>query len=333
MKTKLKTKQQPSPKTKKKTATKKHMARIWKKTVVKLCDCKRCAKRRTARASIVRSCNKNVVPFLVERLCLKPSDGHVLSDALDRARGVQSSMLPNARAIPALLRSISDTIDFAFSEELRFLAHEREPELPSVTGFFDHTLVPITTQDKTFWSGKHKKYGVKYLVTVSAQGTILAVYGPFSGRDHDFKTVKTPMVRGSALRKHFDGDLLLADLGYLGSHPRHISLPFKKPGSRELTDEEFWSNMSLARYRSRVEHTFANFKGRFKYFANSGAVRDLELHGVLFKLACLAYSYGQSEANRKFPKYATHNAAHGLERPKAENLPPRGEECKCRMFP
>ena len=125
---------------------------------------------------------------------------------------------------------------------------------------------------------------------------------------------KTPMVGGSALRKHFDGDLLLADLGYLGSHPRHISLPFKKPGSRELTDEEFWSNMSLARYRSRVEHTFANFKGRFKYFANSGAVRDLELHGVLFKLACLAYSYGQSEANRKFPKYWAVLLRHALYR-------------------
>jgi hypothetical protein len=147
---------------------------------------------------------------------------------------------------------------------------------------------------------------VKFLVSVTMQGTPITVLGPFDGRHHDMRTLQHDFEQVdflNPLREHFCEDLALCDLGYLGMR-QHTIVPHKRPPRGELSEAQKHDNAVVGKKRSRVEHTFSQIKAYWKLFAAKVRTKP-EILGTLFRLAVLAESIVCHNTNQVVPRYAT----------------------------
>ncbi len=111
-----------------------------------------------------------------------------------------------------------------------------------------------TTLKEKYQSGKHRKFGVKYLVCITLQGTIVRVVGPFAGSTHDFRCMKTEQMNGCPLTTQYANDQWIADGGYQGVNADHVATPVRRNPGQELTPQQEVFNNIIQRYRARVEH-------------------------------------------------------------------------------
>lgn len=281
----------------------------------------------------------------------------VMYSAIKYVEGTTWRHLPSASA-----RKFTDmfslvNFDKAFNENARFTPTEREPDAPEITAIFDHTFIECANTNGMYWGGHHKAYGLKFLIVITPQGSIIRVVGPIVARITDFTHCKLPEVGGAPVVNHFENDVFLADSGYQGSFEKHVFVPIKKnqgvlnsnTNLKERTEEQQQYNKRLDRFRARVEHSIGCMKQRFTLFSKRSIVQrdkvvdgrrvqDDFLIGCFFKLACLLHSRQCILSNRKYPKYATCNSSFWQKKVSRvpKHLPPllpKGDPCTCDCFP
>lgn len=116
-----------------------------------------------------------------------------------------------------------------------------------------------TYEQKAFYSGKKGTHTVKNVLLISTIGTILWLSTTYGGRFHD-KTIIESLSFHTSIE-------LLADLGFLGWHPKNANLilPHKKPRNtktenRELTQQQKDFNKQHAQKRVKIENVLAHVK-------------------------------------------------------------------------
>jgi len=111
-------------------------------------------------------------------------------------------------------------------------------------------------RQKHEYSGKKKTHTVKNNLVVDQQHQILFLSSTYPGSVHD-KTLAD-----EAGHDYPDETVLVADLGYQGYQPEHVSvlLPHKKPQNGELTEQQKQENIDLSQIRVPVEHVMAGVK-------------------------------------------------------------------------
>lgn len=122
----------------------------------------------------------------------------------------------------------------------------------------DTTLIWTANKyKKKYWSGKHKKTGVKTLVVTAPDGTPVWLSHTFPGSFHDMKILKLCQI---VQVLQLCGIGIVADKGFIGlNQDKHLH-PCKKPKGGRLTryDKEF--NYWVTRLRIVVETPFSRLK-------------------------------------------------------------------------
>ena len=111
-------------------------------------------------------------------------------------------------------------------------------------------------RQKHDYSGKKKTHTVKNNLMVDQQGQVLFLSSTYPGSIHD-KTLAD-----EAGHDYPDETVLIADLGYQGYEPAHVSvlMPHKKPKNGELTEQQKQENTDLSQIRVPIEHVMAGVK-------------------------------------------------------------------------
>lgn len=298
---------------------------------VRTCVCLHCRRHRAKRSKAVRDTLKTLPKVILERIGVETSElnQNIVEAALDQARGVPVTGSPLRGQVNAFLAQYESNVQqLGLDPEIRWQNQEREQLIPGRTALFAHTFCEVSTKNPVFYSEGQKKFGVKYFVKTTLQGTIINVLGPYAAKTHDSRcTESAEMNESSPLNEN---DRWLADVQYIGANTRHVSLPFKKRIGRVLTNRQERFNLTLRSYAVRIEQTIACLKKRFPLFRHvKSSVRDMPKHGRLFKLACVAENILQQAANREQPKYSN---CHNMPRTGIV-YSQRGQSCGCDIFP
>jgi hypothetical protein len=129
----------------------------------------------------------------------------------------------------------------------------------------DGTLVPTQRRtgknNKTNYSGKHKRHGLLFLALTDTQGNLLWISAATPGRASEVTTAR----RTKLTTKLRDAGLgAMCDLGFTGleDDPDNpvIVIGRRAARARPLTDAEKQANQLIARERAPVEHGFADLK-------------------------------------------------------------------------
>ena len=143
---------------------------------------------------------------------------------------------------------------------------EMFPEAREV--FIDGTERPIqrpkdSKQQKDKYSGKKKQHTVKNIIITDKNKRIGFLSKTESGRRHDFDILKEhapPKYMPTNIKQHMD----LGFKGYHAQFPCHkISMPERKPRTRELCKTKIQQNKKKSGWRVLVEHTIRGPK-RFR---------------------------------------------------------------------
>jgi hypothetical protein len=102
------------------------------------------------------------------------------------------------------------------------------------------------------YSGKYKYHCFKVQTAVDHGGRPVYISGPHIGVRADVTLWKS---HGPVMG---DGDFVLGDKAYVGCSD--VIAPYKKSGSRELSQEKKDVNTVLSWFRVTIEHTFADIK-------------------------------------------------------------------------
>lgn len=143
---------------------------------------------------------------------------------------------------------------------------EMFPEAREV--FIDGTERPIqrpkdSKQQKDKYSGKKKRHTVKNIIITDKYKRIGFLSKTEGGRQHDFSMLKEhapPRYTPTAIKQHLD-------LGFKGYHvqfPCHkISMPERKPRTRDLCKTKLLQNKKKSGWRVLIEHAICGAK-RFR---------------------------------------------------------------------
>jgi len=143
---------------------------------------------------------------------------------------------------------------------------EMFPEAKEV--FVDGTERPIqrpkdSKQQKDKYSGKKKRHTVKNIIIADKNRRIGFLSKTESGRRHDFEMLKEhapPKFIPTKIKQHMD----LGFTGYHAQFPGHkISIPERKPRTRELCKAKIQENKKKSGWRVLVEHAIWGAK-RFR---------------------------------------------------------------------
>ena len=143
-------------------------------------------------------------------------------------------------------------------------------------GVLDATLIMVSKpldkeENNMYFSGKHKKHGVKLQVLVAPDGLCIHFGGVVPGRRNDFysynysglsRTMEHSTVGMDGI-KTTHRPPILADGGYMeiqNTYPEAI-IPKRKPLNGHLTREQKEFNRLLSQDRSVVERFFGRMKG------------------------------------------------------------------------
>lgn len=131
--------------------------------------------------------------------------------------------------------------------------------------FIDGTERPIqrpknSKQQKDKYSGKKKRHTVKNIIIVDKRRRIGFLSKTESGRQHDFTMLKKhapPKHIPKKVKQHLD----LGFKGYQAQFPIHkISMPERKPRTRELSKTRLLQNKRKSSWRVLAEHAIGGVK-------------------------------------------------------------------------
>jgi hypothetical protein len=172
----------------------------------------------------------------------------------------------NAVSASTIRRWVLEAID---------LLAARAPRLDRVLGtlarsggevvLLDGTLIPTRrrtgTDNRRYYSGKHKRHGLLFLALTDTHGNLLWISAAQPGRTSEITTSRHNKLT-TKLRDHGLG--AMCDLGFTGleDDPDQPVVIIGRRAARAhpITDAQKHANQLLARERAPVEHGFADLK-------------------------------------------------------------------------
>lgn len=128
-------------------------------------------------------------------------------------------------------------------------------EFSTCYGIIDSTEFEIWSWKDQSFSGKKMKHTLKYQAVVGIDtGTLLHLYGPICGAQHDVEVYYKSYFYNWLQQNNGH---VLGDKGYVGCS--NIVTPYKKKG-QSLTNVQQQYNLTLAKYRIKVENHFCHLK-------------------------------------------------------------------------
>ena len=146
-------------------------------------------------------------------------------------------------------------------------------EYENVVGIVDASLIetrrPVVDQ-RTQYSGKHKKHGTKVQVITSCNGLAMSITTGIVGSRHDYAAFRDSGVAEMFAEKCWRGGEqveicrgVMADGGYQGIQAYiEATIPHRRPRGGELSDDQHEFNRRMSTLRIIVE----NFFGRLKSY-------------------------------------------------------------------
>jgi hypothetical protein len=135
---------------------------------------------------------------------------------------------------------------------------------------------------KEKYSGKKKKHTVKNAIIINSLCMVLFVSQTLNGSVHD-KTIADSyytIPRGYSLAQ---------DTGYQGYKPEGVTIiqPTKKPGGKDLTQEQKSENQKISSFRVRVEHAIGSVK-RYRIVKDECRLRkNMFVNNIILTCAAL----------------------------------------------
>lgn len=127
---------------------------------------------------------------------------------------------------------------------------------PEISGILDGVPMYCRGPAAFFSGSKHHAKYLSFLVCCDVNGTPIQCSGPYSGRQHDSKCLRTtPLLPTPFGLEHRSAGLILADLAFIASP--HCCTKYKKPPAGELTTRQKLFNKWHDMLRARVESLFA----------------------------------------------------------------------------
>ena len=142
-------------------------------------------------------------------------------------------------------------------------------------GALDATLIPIakpslTTENRSHYSGKHKRHGIKLQVLTAPDGTCIHFGGTINGCRNDITLYRISGLARAMAKQEVDSEgipiivrpQILADGGYAGirdTYPEAV-IPFRKPQHGSLTNHQKKINREISQDRVIVERFFGRLK-------------------------------------------------------------------------
>lgn len=167
------------------------------------------------------------------------------------------------------------------------------PEAKEV--FIDGTERPVQRpkdpkQKKEKYSGKKKRHTIKNIVITNKKKRILFLSKTEGGRQHDFTMLKEhapPRKIPKTIKQHLD----LGFKGYKAQFPDHkISMPERKPRTRELCQTKANQNKRKSSVRVLVEHAICGVK-RFRITTDVFRNKIKEFDDKAMFISCGLWNY------------------------------------------
>jgi hypothetical protein len=144
-------------------------------------------------------------------------------------------------------------------------------------------------KQKERYSGKKRKHTQKNIVAGSHKKEILFLGRTHGGKEHDY-----PMLKKSKLPEVIPKGVSVAlDLGFKGiqkEYPLKISMPQRKPRTRDLTKAQKKSNKKISRSRVIIENALAGVK-RLRCITDVCRNKSEELKDHLMWLSCGLWNF------------------------------------------
>ena len=197
----------------------------------------------------------------------------VLRKKLEKALGT-------AMALPVRkIRSVKEFLErFPAVKELIIDGTERPVQRPK-----------DKQKQKEKYSGKKKKHTQKNIIAVDREKEILVLSPTSGGKEHDYT-----MLKKSKLPEHIPKHILAyLDLGFKGiqkDYALKISMPFRKPRTRDLTEEQKRINKKISQFRVRGENAIAGVK-RLRCITDVCRTKSEELKDHLMWLSCGLWNF------------------------------------------
>lgn len=204
---------------------------------------------------------------------------------VDEMRFFLEKALGNAMALPSRkIKSVKEFLKrFPAVKELIIDGTERPVQRPK-----------NKKKQKERYSGKKRKHTQKNIVAASRKKEILFLGKTYGGREHDY-----PMLKKSKLPEVIPRNMPVAlDLGFKGiqkEYSLNISMPQRKPRTRDLTKAQKKSNTKISRSRVLVENALAGVK-RLRCITDVCRNKNEELKDHLMWLSCGLWNFHQKAA-------------------------------------
>jgi len=139
---------------------------------------------------------------------------------------------------------------------------------------------------KTYYSGKKKRHGIKNNVLVNRLAKIILLTPTCEGKKHDKKSADETNLTLPA------GSRLCQDTGFQGFALPEVTIiqPMKKPRGKELSPEEKENNRQISSLRIRVEHAIGGVK-RYRIVKDPLRVRKDDFRDRVMETCCGLHNF------------------------------------------
>ena len=199
---------------------------------------------------------------------------------VDNLRNKLEKALGKAMALPP--RKIRSVKEFS----------ERFPAVKEL--IIDGTERPVQRpkdkqKQKERYSGKKKKHTQKNIVVTNRTKEILLLSPTSGGKEHDYT-----MLKKSKLPEYIPEKIkAYLDLGFKGiqkDYSLKIHMPFRKPRTRGLTEQQKKFNKKVSQYRVIVENAIAGVK-RLRCITDVCRTKSEEMKDHLMWLSCGLWNF------------------------------------------
>lgn len=204
---------------------------------------------------------------------------------VDELRVLLEKALGKAMVLPARrIKSVKEFLErFPAVKELIIDGTERPVQRPK-----------NKKKQKERYSGKKKKHTQKNIMATSRKKEILFLSKTHGGREHDY-----PMLKKSKLPEVIPKKVRVAlDLGFNGIQKEYslkISMPQRKPRTRDLTRAQKRSNKKISQLRVLGENALAGVK-RLRCITDVCRNKSEEFKDHLMWLSCGLWNFHQKAA-------------------------------------
>ncbi|MGZ4850099.1 MAG: transposase family protein [Candidatus Bathyarchaeia archaeon] len=161
------------------------------------------------------------------------------------------------RVIKQQIQQVSSLYPKYFILEDIIECEKSHPNWPNHFGIIDSTEFEIQTWIPESYSGKSKKFSLKYQIIIGINSyRVYSIYGPVIGSIHDSTLLQQS---GCEIFLNEENIKIIGDKGYQGY--TNITTPIKKKEKKKpLTPLQQTFNKKVAHTRIRIENHFATIK-------------------------------------------------------------------------